>query len=320
MRLKLSPRIALLFSPVFLCVLIVTVSFGDEITLQNGGVLRGKVTTAGKNVAVTSSQGIRVVVERSSVQKIARNSSAAASDKPKLTTAEKAWLSKIRKLISRVEFGDGETRRLAVRDLRAINDPAAIPALMQTLRTSDDDATRLLYVRILGDMPGSKAVIGLVEEALFDSSDIVRDAAQEASMKVRAEYVRPFYGQALRFPNREVVCRAAKVLSTVGNEENVPDLIESLLTTTVDVVYRPSGCQSRVDYLANAQGGVVPLGNGTYGTYQENLQPVFAGHYMPNPQVMEALEAITKQPFRYNRGAWRRWWKSEQLAQNSKAP
>jgi hypothetical protein len=110
------------------------------------------------------------------------------------------------------------------------------------------------------------------------------------------------------------------VLSIVGSQENVPDLIESLLTTTVDVVYRPSGCKSRVDDLTNAQGGVVPLGDGTYGTYQNNLRPVFAGHFAPNPQVKEALEAITKQSFHYDRGAWRRWWKSVQLAQNSKAP
>jgi hypothetical protein len=75
-----------------------------------------------------------------------------------------------------------------------------------------------------------------------------------------------------------------------------------------------------VDYLSSAPGSVVPLGNGTYGTYQNDLQPVLAGHYMPNPQVKDALEAITKQSFHFDRGAWRRWWKSLQLAQNGKAP
>jgi hypothetical protein len=312
-----SKSVPLVFA-VFLSVCAVAVCTADEVALKNGGVVHGKVATAGKYVAVTTPRGIRVVVERASVRKIDRTGSTSPA-KSGLTSAEKAWVTKIGKLLSRIENGEGETRARALRELRSINDPAAVPALMQTLRTSDDDATRLLYVRILADIPGSRAVVGLVEEALFDSSDIVRDAAQEASKKVRAEYVRPFYGQALRFPNREVVCRAAKVLSSVGNEDNVGDLIESLLTTTVDVVYRPSGCTSRVDYLSNAQGGIVPLGNGTYGTYQDHYQPVLAGHFMPNPQVKEALEAITKQTFAYNRAAWREWWRSVQLAQNAKA-
>jgi hypothetical protein len=319
MPFKLSKRVPLFSALVFLSVVAVALCSADEISLQNGGVVRGKVATAGKYVAVTTPQGIRVVVERSSVKKTERTFGA-VPDKPKLTSAEKAWLTKIGKLFSRVENGSGETRARAIRDLRSIKDPAAVPALMQTLRTSDDDATRLLYVRILGDMPGSKAVVGLVEEALFDSSDIVRDAAQEASKKVRAEYVRPFYGRALRLPSREVVCRAASVLATVGSEENVPDLIDSLYTTAVDVVYRPSGCKHRADYLASPQGSVVPLGNGTYGTYDDHLKPILVGHFLPNPQVKDALETITKQSFAYNRGAWRRWWKSAQLASNSGAP
>ena len=299
----------------------------DEVTLRNGGVLRGKITKSGANVAVTTPQGIRVVVERSTVQKIDRKSSDSASSKVPLSDAEKAWVAKIHRLIRRAENADNETGARALRDLRSINDPAAVPALMQTLRASDLDSSRLLYVRILGDMPGSKAVLGLVEEALFDSSPLVRDAAQEASKKQRPEYVRPYYGQALRFPNRDVVCRAANVLGTVGSRENVPYLIDSLYSKTVDVAYRPSCCMSRVAYLASARGNhyiqdnLVPQGDGTYAAYHEGLRPVLVVRTVSNPQVKDALEAITKQSFGYNTVAWRRWWNSEQLAgsNNNKA-
>jgi HEAT repeats len=323
MTLKLSNRLVLSFSALLLSAIVGTAGFADEVTLLNGGVLRGKVTNAGKNVAVTSSQGIRVVVERSSVQKIARNTSTSPSDKSKLTSAEKAWFSKIRKQLARVENGDGESRARALRELRAINDPAALPALMQTLRTSDVDASRLLYVRILGDMPGSKAVVGLVEEALFDSSVPVRDAAQEASKNLRAEYVRPFYGQALRYPNREVVCRAATVLSTVGNKENVPYLIDSLYSKTVDVEYRASCCMNRVNYLTSPQGSryiqdnLVYNGGRSYTGSHDHVRARLVVRDVQNPQVKDALEAITKQSFGYNTAAWRRWWQSEQLAENS---
>jgi hypothetical protein len=63
----------------------------DEVTLRNGGVLRGKITKSGANVAVTTPQGIRVVVERSTVQKIDRKSSDSASSKVPLSDAEEAW-------------------------------------------------------------------------------------------------------------------------------------------------------------------------------------------------------------------------------------
>ena len=147
-------------------------------------------------------------------------------------------------------------------------------------------------------------------------------------MKVRAEYVRPFYGQALRFPNREVVCRAASVLTTVGNKDNVPSLIDSLYSRTVDVVLRPSCCMSRITYLAlpdHLSNGsryippdnVISQTDGTYTAHQEHLVPTQVVRIVENPQVKEALEAITKQSFGYNTAAWRHWWKSTQLADSS---
>lgn len=295
----------------------------DEVRLQSGGTLRGKVTKSGANVSVTTPQGIRIVVERSAVKKIERGSVSLPAAKTSLTDAEKEWLAKVRKLVRRAENENAETSARARRDLRQISDPDALPALAATLRSSDAEASRLLYVRILGDMPGSKAVVALVEEALFDSSPAVRELAQEVSKRQRPEYVRPYYGQALRFPYREVVCRAANVLSTVGDRENVPYLIDSLYSTTVDIAYRPSCCMSRINYLAYPHGGryipdnLVPQTDGTYAAYHDHLRPVLVVRQVENPQVKDALEAITKQSFGYNRTAWRRWWKSTQLADNS---
>jgi len=322
MNLRLRRRMFAFASATAL--LVPLTSFADEVTLRSGGVLRGKVVKSGANVAVTTAQGLRVVLERSTVRQIDRDASAARSAKVHLTEAEKSWIAKVRKLIRTAESADNDASARAMRDLRSINDPAALPALMQTLRSSDLEASRLLYVRILGDMPGSKAVVGLVEEALFDSSPKVREAAQEVSKRQRPDYVRPYYGQALRYPNRDVICRAANVLSTVGNKENVPYLIDSLYSKIVDVAYRPSCCMSRVAYLSNPRGNhyiqdnLVAQTDGTYVAYHEHLRPVLVVRNVENPQVKDALEAITKQSFGYNATAWRQWWKSEQLADSGK--
>jgi HEAT repeat protein len=316
-------------SGLVLALLVPSIGSPDDVTLQNGGVLRGKVTKSGKLVAVTTSRGTRIVVEQSTVRKIGRDSSAAAAaGKIKLTEGQKAWFGKLRKLVRRVESENRDSSAQALRELRAIHDPDALPALTQTLRTSDQDASRVLYVRILGDMPGSTAVVGLVEEALFDSSPIVRDAAQAASKRQRPDFVRPFYGQALRFPNREVVNRAANVLATVGNKENVPYLIDSLYSRTVDIVLRPSCCMSRITYLALPDhlsngsrymppSNLIAQTDGTYTSDQEHYVAQRVVRMVENPPVKEALEAITKQSFGYNTSAWRHWWKSTQLADSS---
>ncbi len=73
----------------------------DEVTLQSGGIVRGKVAKSGTTLAVTSPKGIRIVVDRSEVRKIAHESTAVAANKGRLTAAQKEWLTKIRKLVLR---------------------------------------------------------------------------------------------------------------------------------------------------------------------------------------------------------------------------
>jgi hypothetical protein len=296
----------------------------DEVTLQNGGIVRGKVAKSGTTLAVTSPTGIRIVVDRSDVRKDAHESTAVAANKGRLTATQKEWFTKIRKLVARAQSLDREVAARAVRDLRAIHDAEAVPALMQVLRTSDVEARRLLYVRILGDMPPALAGPGLAEEALFDDSPVVRETAQDISKRQKPEFVRPYYGQALRFPNREVVVRAASVLASVGNKDDVPYLIDALYTTSVDVELRPSCCMSRAHYLAAPIGTTYNPDNVISG--MDRVIPSHGGDHLvarlvvrkaENPQVKDALEAITKKSFGYNTTAWRRWWRSTQLAENT---
>ncbi|HEX4073601.1 MAG TPA: HEAT repeat domain-containing protein [Planctomycetaceae bacterium] len=300
-----------------------SVGSSDEVTLQNGGIVRGKVARSGTTLAVTSPKGIRIVVDRSDVRKIAHETTAVAANKGRLTPAQKEWLTKIRKLVARAQSEDRDVAARAVRDLRAIHDPDAMPALMQVLRTSDGEARRLLYVRILGDMPGAVAGPGLAEEALFDDSSVVRDAAADISKRQKPEFIRAYYGQALRFPNREVVVRAASVLESVGNMDDVPYLIDSLYSRTVDIEYRATCCVSRANYLA-APYGTAYSPDSLLARSADRIMPAHIDHVVPvyvvrkseNPQVKNALEAITKKSFGYNTAAWRRWWRSRQLAEN----
>ena len=224
-----------------------------------------------------------------------------------------------------MQSDDREVAARAVRDLRAIHDPDAMPALMQVLRTSDAETSRLMYVRNPeATCPVRSRGPGLAEEALFDDSSVVRDAAADISKRQKPEFIRPYYGQALRFPNREVVVRAASVLESVGNMDDVPYLIDSLYSRTVDIEYRATCCVSRVNYLA-APYGTAYNPDSLLARSADRIMPAHIDHVVPvyvvrkseNPQVKNALEAITKKSFGYNTAAWRRWWCSRQLAENN---
>ena len=212
----------------------------------------------------------------------------------------------------------------AVRDLRAIHDADAVPALMQVLRTSDVEARRLLYVRILGDMPPALAGPGLAEEALFDDSPVVRETAQDISKRQKPEFVRPYYGQALRFPNREVVVRAASVLASVGNKDDVPYLIDALYSTSVDVELRPSCCMSRARYLAAPIGTTYNPDNVISG--MDRVIPSHGGDHLvarlvvrraENPQVKDAARSDHEKILRLQHDGLAPLVRSTQLAENT---
>lgn len=293
----------------------------DVVTLQNGGSIHGKATTGRtaksvKTVTTTTQSGTVVVVEQADVKRIqhAAEPKANSSVRPKFTAAENAWFDRIHKLSKQAECDDPDRRGRAIRDLRAVKDPDAIPALAQYLRMNGVETARLLYVRILGDIPGPKSAVGLVEEALFDSSATVRDTALAAAKEKPPEFVRAYFGQALRFPNRNVVCRAASVLATAGDKDNVPYLIDALYSKTVDVVLRPTCCMTRINYLVMRNPG--SRGYGVYGGgYVDGPEAVAVPRIVQNPEVREALERITRRSFGYNTDAWRRWWAAEQLAE-----
>jgi HEAT repeats len=303
-----------------LALFVPTTASSDEVTRQAEDNLRSTVSKSRPTETGT-------FLDRSELERIQREAAAFTANKGRPTPAQRAWFSKIRKLVLRADSENREGAARALHDLRAVDDPDAIPALMHVLRTSDDQAARLLYVRILGDMPPAAAGPALAEEALFDDSPIVREAAQEISKRQQPEFVRPYYGQALRFPNREVVGRAASVLASVDNRETVPYLIDALYSTYVDVESRPSCCLSRVYYLASPAGTnyhpdhLISRRDHVIPAHEDHMDHVggkLVVHKSPNPHVKETLEAITNKSFGYDTAAWRRWWRSTQLAANKR--
>jgi HEAT repeats len=308
----MSPREPLAFCAIALAIAVFMPAraSSDEETRPTAGNVREAVSEAGSSA-----------FENVDIQRLEREASAFANN-GRPTHAQKVWFTKIRKLMEGAESEDGEAAVRVRRALRAIDDPDAIPALMQLLRTSDDEGARLLYVQILGDMPPAAAGAALAEEALFDESSLVRATAQEISKRQNPEFVRPYYAQALRFPNRAVVGRAVRVLASVDNQEVVPFLIDSLYSTYVNVETRRSCSMSRVYFLAAAAGtkdhpdNVISHRDRVISARADHVKGRYFVHKTENPQVKDVLEAMTNQSFGYDTAAWHRWWRSTQVTGN----
>jgi hypothetical protein len=225
---------------------------GDVVTLQTGGTISGKVSSAGAGqLVVRTTAGSRITVERATVKGVQRGADATASNSAAsgksaggqaLSREESAWLVKVRRLVTRLEGQDPERNADARRQLRKIEDPDAIPALFRYLGPHPDDQARGLLVSILRDMPPGKGLRALIELSLVDPSAAVRLAAIEAIGKERAASAAHHYTVALRSGSPQLIQRAAVALGKLGdpNYTSVPALIDNLtFQATYRVMTRP---------------------------------------------------------------------------------
>jgi hypothetical protein len=238
-RGRLAVRSSALFVPIALC----TSLLADSVTLTSGGTVHGNLVPASatngvKSVALVTTSGALLVIDKDEVTQLkhggdaglkAHAAKSAAKKQP--TAAEKAWLTRVRTLLKRLESDDRNVSRKARGDLLNISDPNAIPALTHYLQKNPHVEMRQLYVAILGNIRGARAVYFLVDQSLFDPSPQVRDDARKAIGEDRADLVRPLYIHSLRLGDADLASRAALGIAEIGDPrgESVPYLIDSLV-------------------------------------------------------------------------------------------
>jgi hypothetical protein len=244
---------------------------------------------------------------------------------------EQDWTERIRNWSYALSSIDPEKRRRGRTQLLKIGDPNAIPALNKILRTSEDEERRSLYVKILSRIPGLGPVPFLVEQSLFDASKAVRVDAQDTITPQLRDSACPLYARALRNSDNEVVRRAGRMLEKIGDESVVSALIEGIATThqvPVNVVDNSNTYSFGGHGGTKADPNVLPLPpdvagklatgqypNGVTFTSPDNLtevgprvRTIMVDREFRNPEVLAALESLTKQSFGYDKDQWRRWW------------
>jgi len=254
---------------------------------------------------------------------------------------EQDWTERVRNWSYALSSSEPEKRRRGHTQLLKISDPNAIPALNKVLRSSEDEERRSLYVKILTRMPGVGPVHLLVEQSLFDTSKKVRVEAQEAISPQVRDAACPIYARELRNSDNEVVRRAGRMLEKIGDESVVSALIEAIITThqvPQNVVdnsntygFNPhnpkAGDQNMLPLPPDVAGkmltGQYPNGV-TYNTpagdppLNSRVRTIMVDREFRNPEVLSALESLTKQSLGYDKNQWRRWWAARTTTGGSK--
>ena len=247
----------------------------------------------------------------------------------KESEAEKGWYKRINLWHDWMEGDRAERQQEGYKNLVAINDPNAIPALYKAFSADPVEDQRLMYVSIITQIGGLKSVGPLVLQSLNDASDDVRIQAVKGLPDDQYSEAVPVYLRALKHDLNYIVNRAAVALGIIGDESTVSGLIEALITRHRYKTWVPD--QQGFGVAMNQNGQVVqqtPInmlppdiavmaltGQLPYGVQVNQVggvpprkKQVVIQRDEQNSMVHAALRKLTGQDYGYDERAWKGWW------------
>lgn len=229
--------------------------------------------------------------------------------------AETAWYPKIRLWFKWATGRDRDRAAEARAKFEALNDPDAVPALVNFLGDHRDPQVRMACVQLLGQLPGPKPVGPLVSKALMDPEAEIRKAAREAISQEQHAFALRHYCPALKSDSNTIVNRAAVGLRELGEQAAVPFLIEALITQHYKyypVLHDPEARERRLA-LSGARHlpyGAVYVRNGFNPPPTIEMRRPCSRSDFKNAAVRDALKEILGQDFGYDRRRWTAWWRA----------
>jgi hypothetical protein len=252
----------------------------------------------------------------------------------RVTEAEKGWFKRVRMWHGWLDSDRPDRQADALTQLKAVQDPDAVPALTRYFKAVPNEEQRMLYVEILTRIIGDKPVRSLVQQSLWDESKAIRGAAIAGVLRKDAGKAVPDYLRALKHGLNFIVNRAGDALGQLGNDAVLPQLINALVTRHVYTELVPDGGTG-----VTTSGGMAPVG-------QSNLPPnvdiLLSTGQLPqgvrvdypatpvrmkeityekdeqNPSVLGALSLLTGQDFAFDEAAWRRWYNTQRNSGGAK--
>lgn len=220
--------------------------------------------------------------------------------------ATKRWRKDIKTWVGWVE--DNGRRSVAGREnLRDIRDEAAAPALVELLSSgSAPRALRLICLELLGRMPPSYSTTTLIQLALKDKDEEVRDKCLEELRRQRSTQALHAFIKELKSKDNVIVNRAAHCLGILGDPEATVPLIDALITPHKFAITTGSGNPGQIGagFGGPTDGSGGGLGNFSFG----GPKPQIITQRLKNPAALTALNSMYPGfNFQYDQKQWKDW-------------
>lgn len=240
--------------------------------------------------------------------------------------AERTWYAEVKRMAAGLRHRSLQRRQESLVELSRIEDPHAIPALIRNFAEHGDRSVRMLFVDILGNVPGGAAVGPLVQRSLYDPDYEVRYQSLNRIGEERGPAAVGMFVAALDSDDNQIVRRAASALGRFGGEQIVPDLVDALVTRHEYRVAQKT-MNGTMGFRADGSGMVNPgqlavspelaatIQQGaivhTPGSPHARVKWVRVKYDHRNEEVHAALVKLTGEDFGYDERTWRLWWASK---------
>jgi hypothetical protein len=216
--------------------------------------------------------------------------------------AQKEWLRKLRQW--RTMLGTDSSPE-AYRNIRAVTDPMAVPALRQLLAEERYRQPKLLYLDVLGQIGHRASWLALAEAGLRDPDEEIFHASLAQLMRHRPPHISQPYLDSLSDRNNIRVNRAAHALGRLGDPSCMVPLIDALFTTHY-VVLQPKRKGRTTTFVRSAD----PASSTPWGGigFSSGNQPLVLGQTLRNEEVLQALILLSGGAnFGFDQRAWTSW-------------
>jgi len=222
----------------------------------------------------------------------------------KTDLAQKEWARKINRWREWLETNKAMEGR---RNLLAIRDPLAVPALVRNLNNDIEPVARILYVEVLAGIGTPDAIRALATCSIYDPVEEVRLTCLDYLEKDRHPEVIEYYAEKLRDKDNRAVNLAAVCLRRMKDPSAIRPLIDALVTVhRFQIGSRKPGSISTT--FGTGPGGTgAPPGSGL----SMGGGPKIVTQQIANQAVLDALVSLTGQNFNFDQRAWTYWYASQ---------
>ena len=209
---------------------------------------------------------------------------------------EKEWSRRVDAL--RSSFRSNPKSRV---ELAAIDDPLAAAALTKALPMEQDPEVRILLIQTLGNIGTSAALHEIARWSMDDresNNEVCRTCFEVLKNHPAAlPAIVGFYARHLRAESGTfAINRAAYAIGQVGGRSAIPQLIDALVTTHIEIRIASSQGTTGLSTGTNTPGGL------TWGQSTQKIP-----HDITNQGVRNALMLLTGVDFQFNKDAWKAW-------------